>query len=104
VYATADERIGDGRLHRELMARALQPTATPEDRESVIAELIALAGDRPEPLERVRLEFHRRLTHRRDDFDATGGLRLVEGALGMVSRPDGEWRRQIRERRRRRRP
>jgi hypothetical protein len=73
------------------MARAVQPTATARDLERAIVDLVALAGGRPEPLDRLRLEFHRRLTHRRDDFEATQGLRLAEGALGRIPRPDGMW-------------
>jgi hypothetical protein len=109
VAATTDDRIDGDRLHRTLMERAVQPTATPEDRARVIADILDLAGGRPEPIERARLEFHRRLTHRRDDLEATEGLRLTDGALGLVSRPAGPWRRQVRERgrqarRHRRRP
>ena len=92
---------GDAELHRTLVACAVQPTATALDRERAIVDLVALAGGRPEPLDRLRLEFHRRLTYRSDDFEATQGLRLTEGALGRIPRPDGMWAWQARVRARR---
>jgi hypothetical protein len=92
VSGSAEAPHSEGaELHRALVACAVQPTATALDRERAVVELIALAGGRREPLDRLRLTFHGRLTHRSDDFEATQGLRLTEGALGRIPRPDGMW-------------
>jgi hypothetical protein len=87
----------DATLHEALAARAVEPTE-PEARQSAVADLLALAGDRTEPLERVRAEFQRRLARRSDDFEATHALRLVEGALVQAKRPDGPWAEEARRR------
>ena len=79
---------GDATLHRALAMRAVEPT-TPEERGHAVAGLLALAGDRVEPLEGVRAEFQRRLARRSDDFEATHALRLVERALVQAARPPG---------------
>lgn len=82
---------GDDRLHLALVDRAVEPTPTPDERARAIDALVAMSGSRREPLERARAEFQRRLARRSDDFDATQGLRMVEGALGLVDRPGGLW-------------
>jgi hypothetical protein len=82
---------GDDRLHFALVDRAVEPTPTPDERARAIDALVAMSGSRREPLERARAEFQRRLAWRSDDFDATQGLRVVEGALGLVDRPGGLW-------------
>lgn len=87
----------DATLHEALAARAVEPTE-PEARQSAVAGLLALAGDRTQPLERVRAEFQRRLARRSDDFEATHALRLVEGALVQAKRPDGPWAEEARRR------
>ena len=96
---------GAAALHQMLSTRALEPARTPEARERTIADLLALAGDRREPLEVARAEMLRRLARRTDDFEATHALRLIEGALVKATQPDGPWRWSRRVRRgRRRRP
>jgi hypothetical protein len=60
-------------------------------------ELVALAGCRREPLDRMRVGYQRRLLAASDDFDATDGLRVVELALSLVPRQDGPWTAQSRE-------
>ncbi len=92
----------DRRIHQAVIDLAVVPAPTPEARELAIAELGRLAGNRREPLARVRAELQHLLSLRSDDVDATQGLRLAEAALARVERPDGVWEWQARERRRRR--
>jgi hypothetical protein len=87
----------DAALHRALAAQAVEPTR-PEGRERVSADLLTMAGDRTEPLERVRAGLQRRLARRSDDFEATHALRLVEGALVQAKRPSGPWAERARRR------
>jgi hypothetical protein len=93
---------GVAALHHTLRSRALAPAPTPEAREYAIAELLDLAGGRPEPLEAVRDEMQDRLARHRDDVEALDALRLVEGALlhTMRSEPWAFTRRERRSRRR----
>lgn len=77
----------DDPLHAAVLDRAVEPTRTPNERARAIDALVAISGSRREPLERARAEFQRRLARRSDDFDATQGLRMVEGALGLVGHP-----------------
>jgi len=87
---------GDAALDRRLATRAAEPTSTPEDREGTIADLLDLAGTRPEPLGRVRAGLGRRLTRRPDDTSALEALRMVEGALDRAHRGEDQGARRAR--------
>ena len=67
------------------------------DRRRRAQELVARAGGRREPLERMLAGYQRRLHAASDDFDATDALRVVELALSVVGRSDGPWTAQSRE-------
>jgi hypothetical protein len=89
--ATTIQDGDDDRRDVALVSRAVEPAPTPDGRAGAIDELITLAGGCREPLERARDALQRRLWRRSDDFEATQGLRIIEGALGRVARPDEPW-------------
>lgn len=78
--ATADQV-----LDRLVVARAVEPTRDPEEREQTLIELISIVESRREPLDRARAYFQQRLSRRSDDFEATHGLQMVEGALVLIA-------------------
>jgi hypothetical protein len=59
------------------------------DRRRQAETLLALAGGRREPIEKLRSRYLQRLHRASDDFDATEGLRVVGVALSLSSDP--EW-------------
>jgi hypothetical protein len=103
VVATPEQRTSladeDARDIAELLGEhAVARIQTPPQGDDPAAErrlraeaLVAVAGGRPEPLERLRYSFIDRLRRASDDFAATEGLRVVETALSLVFRPDGVW-------------
>jgi hypothetical protein len=72
-------------------------TAVLHDRSTRAEELVAEAGGRREPLERIRGSYQERLRRASDDFEATDGLRVVERALALLPPADGPWTWQVRE-------
>lgn len=92
---TAHGQGDEAALDEELTKRAVGADA--EYRDRVADELVVMAGDQREPLDRVRAGFQRRLMSRSDDYEATAGLREVEHALARTSYRDGPWLSQQRE-------
>jgi hypothetical protein len=74
-------------------------TAVLDERAARAEALVADAGGRPEPLERLRASYQERLRRASDDFEATDGLRVVERALTLLPPADGAWGWQAREHR-----
>jgi hypothetical protein len=74
-------------------------TGVLEDRSARAETLVAEAGGRREPLERLRGSYQERLRRASDDFEATDGLRVVERALTLLPPADGAWGWQAREHR-----
>lgn len=64
--------------------RAVELVRAGADPETATSELVNLAGGRRAPLEEASLVFVGRLHRRRDDFEATKALRLVDRALGQL--------------------
>ncbi len=62
------------------------------DRHGSVSELIRLAQNDIQTLEEARGMLVRRLQLRSDDYAATGGLTLINAAIGSVGWPDPmEW-------------
>ena len=70
-----------------VLRRAVDLGTDQPDVKAAAATLLSFAQGDPELLEGARSVFIERLHARSDDFDATGGLRLVEEALRRLRYP-----------------
>jgi hypothetical protein len=83
-------RGGDALLVRALAERAAEAAPTAQAHEALVAELVARAGGRTEPLERARVLVAGCIhSMRGDPATAARALRLLVAALDEASGPDG---------------